>query len=133
MNPQAAPAGGRTPSEWFNIQAVAQAPQLSTLGSNAILAGGNLGLQSNNAPGTKNLDFNIFKDFVITERFKAQLRAEAFNLFNTPEFNAPDVNLSDAVLNASGVPIAGQGSFGKITGTQSGTERHIQFAIRFQF
>ena len=133
MNPQAAPAGGRTPSEWFNIQAVAQAPRLAALSSDPILAGGNLGIQSNNAPGTKNLDFNIFKDFVVTERFKAQFRAEAFNLFNTPEFNSPDTSLSDAVLNTAGVPIAGQGNFGKITGTQSGTERHIQFAIRFQF
>jgi hypothetical protein len=124
LNPQAAPSGGRTPGEWFNVAAVGVA---------APLTGGNLGLQSNTSPATKNLDFNIFKDFVLTERFRVQFRAEAFNLFNTPEFNAPDNNLSDAVLNSAGVPIPGEGSFGKITSTQSGTERHIQFALRFQF
>jgi len=69
----------------------------------------------------------------LTERFKVQFRAEAFNLFNTPEFNAPDLSLGDAVLNSAGVPTPGEGNFGKITGTQSGTERHIQFALRFQF
>jgi len=132
-NPGAAPSGGRSPSEWFNITAVAEAPQLAATTNDPLLAGGNLGLQSNTTPGTKNLDFNIFKDFVITERYRVQFRAEAFNLFNTPEFNAPDGNLGDAVLNSAGVPIVGEGNFGKITGTQSGTERHIQFAIRFQF
>jgi len=133
MNPQSAPSGGRTPSEWFNIQAVSEAPPLSAVASDPLLAGGNLGLQSNTSPGTKNLDFSIFKDFVLTERFKVQFRAEAFNLFNTPEFNAPDLSLGDAVLNSAGVPTPGEGNFGKITGTQSGTERHIQFALRFQF
>jgi len=132
-NPGGAPSGGRSPSEYFNIAAVAEAPPLSAVGSDPMLAGGNLGLQSNTAPGTKNLDFSIFKDFVITERYRVQFRAEAFNLFNTPEFNAPDGNLGDAVLSSSGVPIPGEGNFGKITGTQSGTERHIQFAFRFQF
>ncbi len=75
----------------------------------------------------------MFKDFVLTERFKVQFRAEAFNLFNTPEFNAPDGGLGDAVLNSTGVPIPNEGNFGRITGTQSGTERHIQFALRLQF
>jgi hypothetical protein len=119
-NPQAAPSGGRTPSEWFNTAAVTQAPSLAAAASDPILAGGNLGLQSNTSPGTKNLDFNVFKDFVITERYRAQFRAEAFNLFNTPEFNAPGNTY-------------GQGSFGVITGTQQGSERHVQFALRFQF
>jgi len=124
MDANAAPPGGRTPSEWFNITAVGVA---------APLTGGNLGLQSNTAPATKDLDFNVFKDFVLTERFRVQFRAEAFNLFNTPEFNAPDGNLSDAVL-ANGVPVPGPSTnFGRITGTQQGTERHIQFALRFQF
>ncbi|MGO9232366.1 MAG: carboxypeptidase regulatory-like domain-containing protein [Bryobacteraceae bacterium] len=132
-NPGAPPPGGRSPSEYFNIQAVGEAPPLSAVGSDPLLAGGNLGLQSNTTPGTKNLDFNIFKDFVITERYRVQFRAEAFNLFNTPEFNAPDGSLGDAVLSSSGVPIPGEGNFGKITGTQQGTERHIQFAVRFQF
>jgi hypothetical protein len=111
QNPQAAPSGGRTPSEWFNTAAVT-AP--------AALTGGNLGLQSNDAPPTRTLDFSVFKDFVLTERFNVQFRAESYNLTNTPQFSYPGNNY-------------GQSNFGQITSTLAGTERHIQFALRVQF
>jgi hypothetical protein len=57
----------------------------------------------------------------MTERFKVQFRAEAFNLTNTPQFSNPDNKVSDCP------------SFGKITSTLTGTERHVQFALRLQF
>ncbi len=41
-------------------------------------------------PGFHRLDFSAFKDFKITERFTAQFRAEFFNIFNHPNFNAPN-------------------------------------------
>ena len=44
------------------------------------------------APGIVSLDAGLFKDIRLTERWKAQLRAEAFNVANTPHFNAPDGN-----------------------------------------
>lgn len=110
-DPNAAPSGGRSPDHWFDISAVTKA---------AALTGGNVGLQTNTAPPTKLLDFSLFKDFVFTERYRLQFRAEATNLFNTPWFTTPDNNLQD-------------GNFGKSTGTYSGSERHIQFALRFQF
>lgn len=111
MNPNAAPPGGRTPTEYFNTSAVT-APGL--------LSGGDLGLQSNTGPPTRTLDFSLFKDFPITERFRVQFRAESFNLTNTPQFNIPDNGLGDA-------------KFGEITSTTAGSERHIQFSLRFQF
>ena len=111
QNPNAAPSGGRTPSDWFNLGAVA-AP--------APLTGGNLGLQSNTGPPIKTFDFSIFKDFAFTERYMLQFRAESFNLLNTPQFNTPG-------------NVYGQSNFGVITGTLAGTERHIQFDLRFQF
>ena len=110
-NPQAAPSGGRSPDHWFDITAVTAA---------APLTGGNLGLQTNTAPPAKLLDFSVFKDFVFTERFKLQYRMEATNLFNHPWFGTPDNNLQDA-------------NFGKSTSTYSGSERHIQMSLRFQF
>ncbi len=111
QNPQSAPPGGRTPNEWFNVNALA-AP--------APLTGGNLGLMSNTTPPTRTLDFSLFKDFAFTERWRLQFRTEAFNITNTPQFNEPGNTF-------------GQSNFGQITSTQTGSERHIQFALRLQF
>jgi hypothetical protein len=86
----------------------------------APLSGGNLGLQTNFGPPTRNLDLSIFKDFPFTERLRVQFRAEGYNLTNTPQFYFPDHTLGDA-------------KFGQVTSTQTGTERHIQFALRLMF
>jgi hypothetical protein len=107
----AAPSGGRNPTEWFDTANFLEP---------ASLTGGNLGLQSNNAPPTRTLDFSIFKDFDITERWKIQFRAESFNFANTPQFGTPDATLGDT-------------NFGQVTSSQVGTERHIQFQLRLQF
>ena len=103
--------GGRNPDKWFNTAAVT-AP--------ASLTGGNLGLQSNTGPAGRTLDFSLFKDFAFTERIKLQFRAEGTNVANTPQFSIPDNNRQNA-------------TFGRVTSTGSGTERHIQFALRLQF
>jgi hypothetical protein len=110
-DPNAAPAGGRNPSEWFNIGNITTPGPLSQ---------GDLGLQSNYGPPTRTLDLSLFKDFSFTERWKLQFRAESFNLANTPQFSVPDNNLYDA-------------KFGQVTSTQTGTERHLQFALRLLF
>jgi hypothetical protein len=111
MNPNAAPSGGRTPSEWFNT---------SNFTVPASLTEGNLGDNTNYGPGVKNVDFSVFKDIPFTERFRLQFRSEFFNLFNTPQFGTPDSGLGDT-------------NFGKVTSTAAGTERHIQFSLKFIF
>jgi hypothetical protein len=110
-DPNAAPSNGRNPGEWFNIANVTKPSPLTQ---------GNLGLQTNYGPPTRNLDFSLFKQFVFTERFRMEFRAESYNIANTPQFSVPDNGLSDA-------------NFGKVTSTQTGSERHIQFALRFMF
>ncbi len=110
-SPNAAPPGGRTPSEWFNT---------ANFAAPAPLSQGNLGLQTNYGPATRTLDFSIFKNFNFTERFALQFRAEGTNVANTSQFNVPDSSLQDA-------------NFGRITATQPGSERHIQFQLRLQF
>ena len=110
-NPAAAPSGGRSPGEWFDITAVTN-PTPGTPGS--------VGLQTNNRPGQRNVDFSLFKDITFTERFKVQFRAEAFNIANTPQWDRPNVT-------------QGEPNFGVITGTQANSQRHIQFALRFMF
>jgi hypothetical protein len=112
QNPNAAPSGGRNPDQWFNTSAVLLNP---TPGTN-----GNLGLQTNRAPGQRNVDVSLFKAFHVTERFSAQLRAEAFNIANTPQWSTPGNNVQNS-------------DFGKINGTQAGSERRMQMALRIMF
>ena len=63
---------------------------------------GNAGFDTLRGPGSTNLDLNIFRDFRITERLKAQIRAEAFNLSNTPHFSNPASNVSNLQTNSDG-------------------------------
>jgi hypothetical protein len=49
-----------------------------------------------------------------------QFRAESFNLTNTPQFGKPGHTQGD-------------GDFGLIAATNTGTQRSIQFALRFLF
>jgi len=73
---------------WFNPMAfqrvscnIAARPDLCRFGS----AGYNI-LEE---PGQRNLDFGLFKNFSVSERFKLQFRSEFFNAFNTPYFGTP--------------------------------------------
>jgi len=110
-DPKNAPAGGRSPDLWFDTSAIAPP---------ASLTGGNLGLQSNNAPPTRILDASMFKTFKITERVATQFRFEGFNVANTPQYGTPDNNRQNA-------------NFGKVTTTQGGTERKFQMSLRLFF
>jgi hypothetical protein len=110
-DPNAAPANGRNPNQWFNT---------ANFIAPTALTEGNLGLQTNYGPPVRTLDFSIFKNFAFTERFALQFRAEGTNIANTPQFSVPDSTLGDA-------------NFGKVTSTQTGSERHIQFSLRLQF
>ena len=50
---------------------------------------GNLGRNALVGPTYKQWDFAIYKDTAITERVKAQFRAEFFNILNHPNFANP--------------------------------------------
>jgi hypothetical protein len=136
QNPQAAPSGGRQVNSdglWFNTSAFQVAAQNA---ANNYYTGGNLGLQTNTGPPTQTMDFSIFKNFSVTERFKVQFRAEAFNLANTPNYASPDGSLGNAKLpaTADGRPaVNGNGNFGRVLGANVGTERHVQFSLRLSF
>jgi hypothetical protein len=115
LDPNAAPANGRTPDQWFNTSNF-----LSRAALAQCVCEGTLGLQTNYGPPTRTMDLGLFKDFAFTERWKLQFRAEATNLGNTPQFSLPDNNQQDA-------------NFGKVTSSAPGSERHVQFALRLQF
>lgn len=85
-------------------------------------------------PGYHVVNFGLFKDFAITERVKFQLRAQAYNLFNTPQFTNPDGDIHDGVQQANGTYTTGSGyGFGSISGTRQSSERQMEFAARINF
>ena len=81
---------------------------------------GNLGRNAIYGPGLASADVSVFKNLPLTERVKAELRAEAFNITNTPQFTNPDSNVGD-------------GNFGRINATRQYSERQLQMAVRFTF
>jgi hypothetical protein len=112
-DPMQAPPGGRSPDQWFDVTAV-QNPAPGT--------GGNIGPQTGFGPGTRNLSFSVFKTFALTERYRLQLRNEWFNLSNTPLFQVGGLGNTQ-----------GTGNFGRLGSTVPGSNRSIQFALRFMF
>jgi hypothetical protein len=83
---------------------------------------GTCGPRGFHGPGLENLDASIFKQFLITERWKVEFRTEFFNIANHPNFTNPSSNATPASL----------GSFGKIFGTVT-DPREIQFALKLYF
>jgi Carboxypeptidase regulatory-like domain len=71
-------------------------------------------------PGFANLNLGLFKKFAINERTGFQFRAEAFNAFNHPNWNA--VSADPTNLN----------TFGKVTGKNNDV-RNLQLSLRFYF
>lgn len=70
-------------------------------------------------PGLAALDFALFKNVTLREGLRLQVRGEAFNLTNTPEFNNPDTSLMSS-------------SFGRIT-SQRNTPRQVQLGLKLLF
>ena len=72
---------GRSVAKYFNTAAFTAAPQFA------------IGTSSRNpvrGPGLQNADLMIGKTFRITERVNLELRAEVFNVSNTPPLNDPN-------------------------------------------
>jgi hypothetical protein len=65
-------------------------------------------------------NISLFKGIPLNERIKAEIRAEAFNAFNTPQYNAP----SAVVTNQF---------FGRVLQDQWNYPRNLQFAARILF
>ncbi len=108
--------GKRTLGAWFNTAAFA-VPAAGTWG--------NSGRNILQGPGTKSVDFSIFKDTHLTESKVLQLRAEAFNLANTPQFNNPAATANTAAIGIIS-SAASESTFQR-------TERQIQFAAKISF
>lgn len=103
---------------YVNTACFVTAPALPNRGG---LVLGNNGRNSLYGPKLVNVDFSVFKNTHITERFVAQFRAEFFNVFNHANFQAPVDNNT-----------LGQGSSGQIDSTTT-TSRQIQLGLKLTF
>ena len=125
------PNGSRvgTPSCWFNPGAFAVPPpgQFGNAGRN-ILRG----------PTFAQFDLALQKGFHLTESTKIMLGAEAYNLFNHPNFGVPSNSQSPLTLGGNGDAIFqnAAGNFANNVArvfTTVGTGRQVELAARFIF
>ena len=100
----------RNPQNWFNEAAFVTPAQYTY---------GNSGRNILRGPGFRNMDVGLSRFFVLTERFNLEFRAEAFNIFNTPELGLPNATLGVATT-------------GTIT-TVVNPQRELQLALRLRF
>lgn len=85
-------------------------------------------------PPFKRMDFSIFKNMQLSERFRLEFRTEIFNIFNHPNFNAPNFG-GNGVVAVSGSGNYTSSSFGEIGSTRDAPydPRQIQFALKLYF
>jgi hypothetical protein len=77
-------------------------------------------------------DLSLAKEFPIKERFRLRFRVDAFNIFNHPDFDAPNNNVT-FFPNFVGPPsIPPQGSLGVIQHT-IGSPRFLQLGLHLTF
>ena len=102
--------GPRTTAQWFNTAAFTNPTPATDRSGRNIVEG----------PGLRALDLSLFKTFKLGERVALEVRAESFNIFNTPQYGIPNQFVGDP-------------NFGKITSTRQNSERQFQFAGRLTF
>jgi hypothetical protein len=112
-------------AEWFNTAAFV----LNPLGTD-----GNVGRNTLDAPGFKEVDIAFFRDFKVWERVSLQTRFEATNLFNWVNLGTPGSSGPPAVIG--GAPASA--AFGVITGSAAapnttGPSRQVQLGLRLTF
>jgi hypothetical protein len=101
-------------AQWFNTAAFTQ-PAPFTFGNASRTIPNVMG------PRLINTDFALYKDFRIRERYIVDLRGEAFNLWNRPDFGNPNL-------------VVGTPTFGTITSLLvNPLPRNIQLSMRVTF
>lgn len=138
-----APGGGtncptvtRTTTHWYNPCSFVNPPAASGITGNQRITGqaaiALLGSPRNTVygPGYQRINGSLFKNFGLFRETSLQLRADYFNLLNTPAYGNPDGNI--------GNPAAGAPSGGVITSNRSlgqfyPDSRFFQFAAKVNF
>jgi hypothetical protein len=128
----------KTKAQWFNPAAF-QAPQCYNangtgpcVGQNGIYSPtgpttyatyGNSGYDMLRGPRFQDWDLNLEKNISFHERYKLQLRADSFNIFNHPNFSTPNANITNSNV----------GTITGIASTPTYEQRTVEFAVKFSF
>ena len=91
---------------------------------NGVYRFGNASRSSVVGPGIFNLDFGLYKNFKLSERFTMQFRSEFYNSLNNADFGGA---ITQNVLSMN----LTSGSYGQIQAAAPG--REIQFALKLLF
>jgi len=85
-------------------------------------------------PGFHRLDYSMFKNFKVNERFSVQFRAELFNILNHPNFNAPGFG-GNGVVSIGGSTNFNDPHFGEVGSTRDAPydPRQVQFALKLYY
>ena len=113
----------KTRAQWFNPAAFT-APPTYVSGGITYATYGNSGYNMLRGPAWQNWDMSLQKNTIWKERYRLQLRADSFNIFNHPNFAPPN----SAISNPSTV-----GTITSISSSPSAEARTVEFAVKFNF
>ena len=113
----------KTLTQWFNPAAFTEPP---TYTSNGIeyATYGDSAYDMLRGPAWQDWDMNLEKNIAFGDRYKVQLRADSFNIFNHPNFGTPNA----AISNPSTV-----GTVTSIASSPNYEARTVEFAAKFSF
>ena len=117
----------QTTAQWYNPAAFVEAP-LGTFG--------NAGRNDVNAPPIFGFDVELHKSWVMpySEHHRLQLRVEAFNVLNHPNWGEPNANILAGAAIPGAAPGTPHAGFGVISSILQGTTmRQLQVALKYTF
>jgi hypothetical protein len=131
----------KSQKEWFDTSLYTHPAVVNPNGQQStFIAPGNTHRNDMVGPAYKDVDLSLFKDFGLSHGVIAQLRAEVFNLTNTPAFTNPNGSLDacrdfDAATGTCPTMSGGldNGQFGQIEGIRENSEREMQLSAHVTF
>lgn len=115
----------RSPSRWLSLSAFVEAPpgQFGNVGRNTI-----------EGPGILNFDAELHKEFRMPykEGHALQVRVEAFNAPNHPNWSMPNLNILSGAAQVGKPGTASHQNFGVVTGTST-SMRQVQIGLKYRF
>jgi hypothetical protein len=114
----------KTNAEWFNPAAFVAPGSYTGSDGNTYAAMGNSGYDMLRGPGYWSTDMNLEKNIRWADHYNVQVRADAFNLFNHPNFATPAANISSTTS---------VGIISATSSTPSAESRSVEFGAKFNF